>query len=130
LALHTLNTDPPSFAATNNTGKERIWLNNLRLTDAITKEGGAQRAGMTYDLLNGKIVLNQDLREVESDFVRIDQQAAAPVRHLRTHVLDGRLNVVEGMPVTARYEDANYFTENTRREDPLYSRNFVGLISW
>ena len=118
LAIHTLNDNPPPT-------KERLWLNNLRLTDAITREGGAQRAGLTYDLLNGKVVVTEDLREIDSDFVKMDQQAAAPLRHERTHVLDGRINVLDGMPMTARYEEALRFSENERRDDPAYSRNFV-----
>jgi hypothetical protein len=121
LAIHTLNNNPPLTPS----GKERLWLNNLRLTDAIVKEGGAERVSLTYDLMNGAVVVNEDFRETESDFVKIDEQANAPQRRERKHTLDGRINVVQGMPITATYEEALRFTEASRRNDPLYTRNFV-----
>jgi hypothetical protein len=123
LSMHTLNTNLNSDPRLKE-NRELLWVNNLRVTDALTKEGSAQRLGMTYDLLGGKVVVTEDLREVDSDFTKVDHQDDAPSRKERKHTVDGRIGLVEGLPLTARYEDVLRYTEQRYREDPRYSRNF------
>jgi hypothetical protein len=124
LAIHTLNDNLNPDPRLDG-GKQLLWVNNLRLTDAIQREGGAQRLGLTYDLMGGALVINHDMREVESDFVKMDQQAVPPQRYERSQVVDARLNAVQGVPLSLRYEQRERFTEPKRRDDPKYSRVFV-----
>lgn len=124
LAIHTLNDNlnpDPRLEGY----RQLLWVNNLRLTNAIARQGAAQRLGLTYDLMGGALVVNHDFREVESDFVKMDQQAVDPARHERSQVVDARLNAVQGVPVTLRHEVRERFTDGKRRDDPKYSRNFV-----
>ena len=124
LAVHTLN-DNLNYTSKDPSGRELLWVNNLRLTDAQMREGGAQRVGVTYDLMGGALTINHDIHEVDSDFIRVDQQANDPLRHSISQVVDGKLNAIQGVPVNLRYEDQQHFTDGNHREDPKYNRNFV-----
>ncbi len=107
-----------------NGGRELLWLNNLRLTDAETREGTASKVNLNYDFADGKVVINQDMREVDSDFVRIDQQANDPIRHDRSHTLSGNISAVPGIPMTGRWQERSLTVDPSRISDPKYSRNF------
>lgn len=124
LAVHTLNDNLNSNPLLKD-HKELLWINNLRLTDAISQEGGAQKVSVTYNLLDGALVVKHDIHDVDSDFVKMDQQAIAPQRHEQSQVVDATLSAIKGLPITARYEEHLNFTEAEHRDDPKYSRIFV-----
>ncbi len=105
-------------------GRELLWLDNLRLTDAQSREGTAYRINLNYDL-GGLVQVNQDFREVESDFVRMDTQGEDPRRRERSHVVSATSSKIPKLPLRASWESRQYFTENLRREDPRYSRIFL-----
>jgi len=123
---------PNTFQLTNNfmnalgfQNAEVLWLDNLRVTDAITRDGGAAKATFNYDLFNGGITLTQDMRSVDSDFIMIDQQGNAPARHKITQTLDAKVNFFPKVPITLHYEDNQNFVDPANAADPLYSRNFL-----
>jgi hypothetical protein len=124
LAVHTLNDNlnpDPRYKD----HKELLWVNNLRLTDAITREGGAQRVTTRYDLMGGALTVDHQLQDVDSDFVKMDRQADAPQRHDRTQSLDANLRALAGVALNVRYEQREQFSEPLRKDDPIYNRSFV-----
>lgn len=110
----------PAFA-----NAEILWLDDLRVTDAQTRQGGAAKATMTYDLFKGGITLTQDIRAVDSDFVMMDQQGNAPARHMISQKVDAAINLIPKVPVTLHYEDNQNFIDAAHASDPLYSQNFL-----
>ncbi len=104
-------------------GKELLWINNLRVADAPAREGTAYKINTRYELPGG-VVLIHDYRELESDFVKAEQQNAPPNRREQVHTLDTRATVL-GMPATLKWEERRNATDTLRREDPLYNLNFT-----
>jgi hypothetical protein len=107
----------------NNPATEFIWLDNLRVTDAQSRNGTAYKINVAYDLAG--LPVTEDYREIDSDFVQMDRQDLAPGRHAVTHALSTSLEPLKNVPLSARWETRHYFTESKRREDPLYSHTFV-----
>ena len=124
LAIRTFNNSL-NYNIQTPLNQEALWVNNLRVTDSITREGTAQRYGVTYDFMKGGVVVNQSYHEVDSDFVRIDEQANPPARHSINQVVDTKVNVIPWLPASVNYTADELFTDGENEGDPLYSQNFV-----
>jgi hypothetical protein len=110
------NESDPSYP-----GSELLWLDNLRVTDPITRDGGASKAAFNYDVLNGALTVNQQIRDVDSDFVMMDQESNQPARHLVQQTVDAKLNAIKNLPITVHYDDTEQFVDPAHADDPLYS---------
>ncbi len=114
----TLDPDP------NYQDSELIWIDNLRVTDALTRDGGASKAAINYDVLNGALTVSHQIRDVDSDFILMDQEGNQPARHLVQQTVDAKLSAIKDVPVTLHYEDTEQFVDAAHVADPLYSRLF------
>jgi hypothetical protein len=110
--------------------KERFWINNLRVTDAFLRQGNAFRAQADYVFGDGKFRINEEYRDVESDFVLMDRQGDPPRRRERRHIITSKVDVLEKVPFTLSWEQRELYTEIPYLDDPLYNRNFVDPDEW
>jgi len=105
--------------------QEALWVNNLRVTDPVTRQGGAQRFALNYNLMGGKVVVNQTYHNVDSDFIQIDQQNNLPQQHTVNNDVNAKINVVDALPATVDYCSDQIFTDGQNQGDPYYSQNFT-----
>ncbi|MGH7441680.1 MAG: hypothetical protein ACREKE_03285, partial [bacterium] len=105
--------------------QEALWLNNLRVTDPLTEQGGAQRFDVNYSLMGGKITVDQSYKEVDSNFIQIDQQDNPPLQHTINQAVSANVNVLKWLPTTASYTSDQIFTDSANNGDPFYSQNFT-----
>jgi len=105
--------------------QEALWINNLRVTDPVTRQGGAQRFALNYNLMGGKVVVNQTYHNVDSDFIQIDQQNNLPQQHAVNNDVNAKINVVDAVPATVDYCSDQVFTDGQNQGDPYYSQNFT-----
>jgi hypothetical protein len=104
---------------------ETLWLNNLRATDSVTRQGTAQRASFTYNLMNGGIVVTQNYHEMDADFIKIDEQANPPQRHTITEDVNTKVNLIRWLPFSVDHLEDSLYTESDDINDPFYSQNFT-----
>ncbi len=104
--------------------QEVLWLNNLRVTDPVVRQGGAQRFDINYNLMGGKITVDQSYQEVDSDYIQIDQQDNPPLQHSVNQAVNANVNALSWMPATFSYNADQLYTDSAYLNDPFYSQNF------
>lgn len=109
--------------APNGTGRpEALWLNNLRVTDGQSRMGGALRL-TTSSKLADLLTVGTELRDVDSDFMTIDE-AASGKQHVQSSGVNAAVTALTSLPVRVNWRrDAN-FTEPEHRSDPVFSNNY------
>ncbi len=104
-------------------GVEAIWINNLRVTGARSKQGMAYRVS-TATKWGDVFTIRTDHRDVDSDFFTIDQSPVGKQRQVSEQV-SGSLTKFSFMPVEMSWSRNESYTEQENRDDFSYSNNFT-----
>jgi hypothetical protein len=103
---------------------EHIYLDNLRVTDAKSREGTAYMQSTDVKLFEGKANLHESYRDVGSDFVQMDQQADPPKQHAQVLALSADAALSPKMQVSGGYTHSASFVDPAQQDDPGYSNSY------
>lgn len=103
---------------------EHVYLDNLRLTDAKSREGTAYMQSADIKLFEGKANIHESYRDVGSDFVQMDQQADPPKQHSQVLALSADAALSAKTQVSGGYTHTASFVDPVQQNDPGYSNNY------
>ncbi len=101
---------------------ESIWINNLRVTGARSKQGMAYRIS-TSTKWGDVFTIRTDHRDVDSDFFTIDETPVGKQRQV-SELVAGTMTKFSFMPVDVSWSRNESYTEQDNRDDFSYSNNF------
>lgn len=100
-----------------------IWINNLRVTGAKSKEGLAYR--ISSNTKYGDVfTVSTDHRDVEGDFFTIDESPRGKQRKINSSV-NGSITKFNFLPINANWTRTESFTEKEHLDDLAYSNNLA-----